>query len=118
MPTSTSILSRFVSTRRLPIGKWAFVAVCLLGFVICADDSACHANEWLFRKSYYSHNLPPEVRKEFPRPPSRSAYRHAYAGTGTGFAIRGVSRWNYIRTGTGGNADVTLYRQNWFQIQP
>ncbi len=72
----------------------------------------------MFQRSYYSHSLPPEHLARFPRPQPLTSYRHAYRGTTPGFAVRGVYRYNRIQVGQGQNADVTIYRQNWFELEP
>ena len=72
----------------------------------------------MFRRSYYSHDLPPEFVEQFPPPARRTAYRPAFVGTTPGFAIRGVYRYNRIQLGQGRNTDVVIYRQNWFELEP
>lgn len=72
----------------------------------------------MFRRSYYSHDLPPEHVERFPPPSRRTAYRPAFKGITPGFAIRGAYRYNRIQLGQGRNSDVTIYRQNWFELEP
>ena len=67
----------------------------------------------MFRRSYYSHELPPSVAARYPRPRSRSAYRIPYA-RGAGFAVRGGYRLNRIYLQSGNSTDTTYIYENWF----
>jgi len=93
----------------------AFVAAATLsGF---ASGSASAGDEsWVFRRSYFSHVLPPAVQARYPIPESRSAYRLPLVDVYPGFSIQGVQRYNTILLDNGN--DVTLYRQFWFQAKP
>ncbi len=72
----------------------------------------------MFRRSYYSHHRPPEHFEQFPPPERSTAYRPAFVGVTPGFAIRGAYRFNRIQLGQGRNSDVTIYRQDWFELEP
>ena len=72
----------------------------------------------MFRRSYYTHALPPEQIEQYPPPERRTAYRPAFRGTTPGFGVRGVQRFNRFQLGYGRNADVTIYRQDWFELEP
>jgi len=93
--------------------RWLFLAV-----VLTRPGDAANADDWMFRRSYYSHHLPEEHLQRYPLPRRRTAYRPAYVGTTPGFAIRGAYRYNRVQLGNGRNADVTIYRQNWFEEEP
>jgi hypothetical protein len=71
---------------------------------------------WVFRRSYFSHVLPPEVQARYPVPESRSAYRLPLVDVYPGFAVQGVQRYNTILLDQG--RDVTIYRQFWLQYKP
>jgi hypothetical protein len=79
---------------------------------------AASAEDWMFRRSYFSHALPPEVAAQYPRPESRSAYRPAVVSYGPGFAIRGGTRINRIFMRSGQSTDLTIIRQDWFDVRP
>jgi hypothetical protein len=90
------------------------VTVGLSAFVLApasADDQG-----WMFRRSYFSHILPPEVQARYPIPVSRSAYRLPLVDTYPGFAVQGIQRWNTIQFDHG--TDTTIYRQFWIQAKP
>lgn len=99
-----------------PTFSLAFVILAWLAFVLGPDSA--RAEEWMFRRSYYSHHRPPEHYQKYPPPRRRTAYRPAYRGTTPGFAIRGAYRYNRIQLGRGRNSDVTIYRQDWFEEEP
>lgn len=93
-----------------------FCAVCLMGWMAACETA--HAEDWMFRRSYYTHALPQEHLEQYPPPQRRTAYRYAFRGTTPGFGIRGVQRFNRIQLGQGRNSDITIYRQNWFELEP
>ncbi len=101
-----------------PLVLWAakFLPLLALAFLLSAETA--QAQDWMFRRSYYSHAYPPEYYAQFPPPDRRTAYRPAFRATTPGFGIRGVYRYNRIQLGQGQNSDITLYRQGWFEVQP
>jgi hypothetical protein len=56
--------------------------------------------------------------RTLPPPARRTAYRPAIAGISPGFAIRSGYRYNRFQLGQGLNLDVTIYRQDWFELEP
>jgi len=92
--------------------------VAIVAFVLLGILPAVQADGWMFRRSYDSHDVPPEVADSFPRPESRSAYRPARVSYGPGFAIRGGYRINRIFMRSGQSTDLTVIRQDWFDIRP
>lgn len=83
-----------------------------LGF----GNSRAEAENWMFNRSYYSHQLPPEVAARYPRPESRSAYRLPELATTPGFALKGSRRWNYVRMYNGSGYDTTILRSDTFDV--
>lgn len=75
------------------------------------------AEDWMFRRSYYSHEIPEPLRDRFPRPESRSAYRRATIG-GRGFAVRSGHRFNRIILQSGLSTDVMIIREDWTRFRP
>lgn len=93
----------------------------VLGFVSSIDAAEASAEDWMFRPSYYSHALSPELlaaQKQmpeqfvspYPQPVPRSAYRPAHAQLGPGFAVRSKYRFNVYRLWTGRSYDTTIFR--------
>lgn len=89
-------------------------------FVVIAGVSwlsgeAADAGDWMFRRSYYSHNTGPAATDD--AAPSRTAYREPWAGAHPRFAIRGGWRFNtyVIQNGTN-STDRTFFRENWYDV--
>ena len=76
------------------------------------------ADEWMYKRSYFSHRLPEGVQDNHPVPESASAYRVAYYNETGGFAVRSAVRWNNYNLNVGGRSDHTLYREGWVEFRP
>jgi hypothetical protein len=109
---------------RTPKSAWsARLGVTLL---VTAGLNAFAANpawagddNWVFRRSYFSHVLPPQVQARYPVPESRSAYRLPLVDIYPGVSVQGVQRYNTIILGNGSNGtDYAIYRQFWMQVKP
>lgn len=85
----------------------------LLGFSAAAD-----AQDWMYRRSYFGHNVPEGVEAPHPVPESRSAYRTAYYNEGAGFSVRSAYRINNFVLQNGGRVDRTYYREGWLEVKP
>ena len=72
------------------------------------------AEDWMFRRSYYSHVPPEPVPPGYPLAVSRSAYRGAYYRVG--FGINTSYRINNYLIQNGGRVDHTLYREGWIEF--
>lgn len=76
--------------------------------------SSASAEDWMFRRSYYSHVLPEGLPPNYPQPVSRSAYRIARYregfGVSTGFRVN-----NYVIQ-NGNRVDHTFYREGWVEF--
>ena len=82
------------------------------GFLL-AQSAQLPAEDWMFRRSYYSHaDSAGFVSGDAPR--SRSAYRPAYVAAHPSGAIRGGYRWNNIRLYNGSGYDNTVTYESWF----
>src|SRR5579859_1952128 len=105
---------KFASTARLT----ATLAV-VIGLCHCATGRASADDQgWMFRRSYFSHVLPPEIQARYPVPESRSAYRRPLVNLAPGFGVRGSYRYNPIEIFDGRSTDIEIYRQFWFQTEP
>lgn len=98
-------------------GKWSLV---LCGAVWCwsALGSAADAEDWMFRRSYYSHTPPPGVQPAYPLPESRSAYREAYYREAFSFSVRSAYRVNNYVIQNGPRSDRTYYREGYIEFNP
>ena len=75
------------------------------------------AGDWIFRRSYFTHTVPPHLRRHYPLPQSRSAYRQAYVGDSPGFSVQWGYRINRIIMRSGSSTDVTIIRENWLRVR-
>jgi hypothetical protein len=106
-------------TNKLAIRLTATAAVALAsGLFASGSASADDEQSWMYRRSYFSHVLPPQIQARYPVPESRSAYRRPYVNLSPGFGVRGSYRYNPIMIYDGQSTDVEIYRQFWFQTEP
>jgi hypothetical protein len=99
------------------VPRLVLVALLAAGFSALGVRPASAGDEsWVFRRSYFSHVLPPEVQARYPIPVSRSAYRLPLVDVYPGFSVQGVERYNTILMDHGN--DVMIYRQFWLQFKP
>jgi len=104
----------FVSLARLAATLTVVIGLCQLANKRAAADD----QGWMFRRSYFSHVLPPEIQARYPVPESRSAYRRPLVNLSPGFGVRGSYRYNPIEIFDGRSTDVEIYRQFWIQTEP
>ena len=102
-----------MSRRRLPVFLLLAVA-----YVVAVPAERCSSSDWVFRRSYFSHDVPPELAAAYPTPVSYSAYRPAIVSPYPGFAINGVRRFNRVLIQSGNSLDYTIQRSDSFRIQP
>lgn len=93
------------------------LAVVLLSFVLLPATNSS-AEDWAFRRSYYSHELPPHLAQIGPLPTSRSAYRVPYYPKGYGAGYRSVWRWNAIYLNAGSGFDRTYIFEGTTDLLP
>ncbi len=88
----------------------------LTGFAwLAVPSTGAEAGDWMFRRSYYSHNAGPAVLDD--SAPSRTAYREPWVGAHPRFAIRGGWRFNSFVLQNGTNSvDRTFFRENWYDV--
>ena len=96
---------------------WVLALGAFLMLTAGSASEAC-AGGWMYHRSYYSHAIPREKAADSPRPQSRSAYRRAITGYGPGVAIRGGYRYKRIYLRSGNSTDLTVIREDWFDLQP
>jgi hypothetical protein len=88
-----------------------------VGVVLGELLPAC-GEEWMFRRSYFSHALPPGVEPPYPLPESRSAYRPAYYREAAGWSVRSAYRVNNYVIQNGNRTDRTYYREGYIEFEP
>ena len=99
-------------------GRCLTVSILLLAASVAARPGSCEAADWAFRRSYFSHDVPPELAAAYPTPVSYSAYRPAVVSPYPGFSIRGTRRFNRVLIQSGSSLDATVLRSDDFQIRP
>jgi len=99
----------------IPVRKCHLIKAFCLTISCCFVPETIDASDWMFRRSYYSHQLPPDVAATSPKPESRSAYRRAVVPPG--IAVRGGYRWNRIFLRSGQSTDTTIIREGWVQFR-
>jgi hypothetical protein len=102
------------TTWSLRLGVTLLVTAGLSAFA--TNRATAGDDNWVFRRSYFSHVLPPEVQARYPVPQSRSAYRLPLVDTYPNSSIQSVQRYNAILMDHGN--DVMIYRQFWLQVKP
>ena len=92
-----------------------FVLFSMIALAGLLQSHAVQADDWMFRRSYYSHAYGPgDAGREGPG--SRSAYRPPFAGAHPHFAIRGGWRINNYSIQNGSTTDSLYLRENWFDM--
>jgi hypothetical protein len=77
--------------------------------------STARAENWMFRRSYYSHGEAPFLGGEMSQ--NRTIYREPWVGAHPRFAIRGGWRFNTFTLQNGnGSVDRTYFRENWYDL--
>lgn len=103
-----------MSRPRLPV---AFLLLAT-AYAVATPAGRCEASDWMFRRSYFSHEIPPELAGRYPVPVSYSAYRPAVISPYPGFAVNGARRFNRVLIQSGNSLDYTILRSDSFRIQP
>ena len=99
-PNSTRAV--FATVILAMVGLWA------------ARESIVDASDWMFRRSYYSHDAEPADRDDWSS--SRSAYREPWVGAHPHSAVRSGWRINSFVINSGSSTDQTFYRENWTDV--
>lgn len=99
------------------IRRWLLIAFAVAAIAVLSKVESANAGDWIFRRSYYSHAVPPHLRARYPLPHSRSGYRRALIGTLPGFSVQGGYRINRIFLQSGNSSDLTIIREGWFRVR-
>jgi len=93
-------------------------AALLAAAALAAVQSPTTAEDWMFRRSYFSHVPPPGVTPDYPLPESRSAYRPAFYREALGGSVRSAYRVNNYIIQNGNRMDRTFYREGYIEFNP
>lgn len=102
---------------RKTIRRWFLIAFAIAAFALLSTAQSAQAGEWRFRRSYFTHAVPEQLRAQYPLPQSRSAYRRAVVGNLPGFSVQGGYRINRIFIRSGDSTDTTIIREGWFRVR-
>lgn len=91
--------------------------VLLLGLLLVITSPAT-AEDWMYRRSYHSHTLPPGVAPQHPIPESRSAYRPAYYNERPGFAFSSSFRFDTNILRVGPRTNRAYHVEGWTSFGP
>src|SRR5580704_9822609 len=105
-------------TNKLVIRLTATLALALAAGLFASGSASADEQGWMYRRSYFSHVLPPQIQARYPVPEGRSAYRRPLVNLAPGFGVRGSYRYNPIEIFDGRSTDVEIYRSFWFQTEP
>jgi len=72
------------------------------------------AGEWMFRRSYYSHDAEPTDPDDMPA--SRSVYTQPWVAARPHVAVRSGWRINSFVIHNGSSTDQTFFRENWTDV--
>lgn len=76
------------------------------------------ADDWMYRRSYYSHAPVDGLPADYPLPEHRSAYRPAYYREAFGFSVRSAYRINNYVIRNGPRTDRTIYQEGYIEFNP
>jgi hypothetical protein len=81
---------------------------------LAAPSASAPAGDWMFRSSYYSHDVEPgEVNFSAP---TRTSYREPWVGAHPHSAVRSGWRVNSFVIHNGSSTDQTFFRENWYDV--
>ncbi len=72
------------------------------------------AGDWMFRRSYYSHDAVSGDLDD--SPPSRSSSREPWVGAHPHVAVRSGYRSNSFMINNGSSTDTTIFRETWYDV--
>lgn len=90
-------------------------ALALIAKTAFGDCCPPQREDWRFRRSYFSHHVPDDLRDQYPVPRGRGAYRPAYYGFQPGFSVQGGFRVNRINIFSGTSNDTTVIYEGFFR---
>ncbi len=88
-----------------------FIIACGMSAIL--NTSPLQAEDWAFRRSYFSHISNADQLSDPSLPQSRSAYRLPIKNSGPGFWVRGGYRYDSIIIRNGNSTDRTYTTEGW-----
>ncbi|MDX1969105.1 MAG: hypothetical protein SFV23_18155 [Planctomycetaceae bacterium] len=86
--------------------------------LVAGGPVAAQAEDWVYRRSYYSHWPSDGSPPPHPIPESRSAYRPAYYREAFGLSVRSAYRINNYVIRNGNRTDRTIYQEGYIEFNP
>ncbi|MBA4031776.1 MAG: hypothetical protein C0478_12925 [Planctomyces sp.] len=102
----------------IPRSLGRVLATLLVAWSLAAGIHEVRAEDWMFRRSYFTHTPPEGVQPEPWLPRSRSAYRTAYYGEIPSLSFRSEFRINNRVLRNGPRTDHSIQSEGFIQIQP
>ena len=118
VPSPRSAGGVLILMGRVRVRGRALQTALLLAVSVTALPSTAKSEDWMYRRSYFSHMLPPGVPPEYPLPESRSAYRPAFYREALGGSVRSAYRINNYIIQNGPRSDRTFYREGYIEFNP
>jgi len=98
---------------------WKILQITMLSAVVWEGASShATAEDWAFRRSYYSHDLSGPQFAGAPQPVSRSAYRIPYKSEYPGGTVYQTWRQNRVQLRSGSGVDTQYIWQGAFEFRP
>lgn len=116
---AAKIPSSFESHVGIPRSLGRVLTLLLVGWWLTSGGAhEVRAEDWMFRRSYFTHTPPEGVQPEPWLPRSRSAYRTAYYGEIPSLSFRSEFRINNRVLRNGPRTDHSIQSEGFIQIQP
>ncbi len=100
------------------MNQYRLATICILFAGLMSVAIPARGEDWMFRRSYYSHLAPGERPAPEDVPEIRSAYRRPYVQTQPGAAARRIYRFNRINIPNGNSFDSTIIYEGSFNERP
>ncbi len=101
-----------------PLSKRPWPPIFLGLLLLAGWPVPARADDWVYRRSYYSHWPSAGSPPAHPLPEHRSAYRPAYYREALGFSVRSAYRINNYVLQNGNRTDRTIYQEGYIEFNP
>lgn len=107
-----------IKTTKRRLTSWIGSSALTLTLLLAITTSKADAEDWAFRRSYYSHALTPEVARVTPEPHYRSAYRVPHKNQYPGYTVRSSFRINRVQLQSGHSRDSQYIYEGSVEFRP